>query len=137
MPVARSRLKPQKMLSEKAIVLLTALSYRGDAKWEVNILPFGSIYWTDEMPSFDLLDKPDDMFIIHAMFGIRLKLWDGEVLSAQDQQLWDAVKGQVPQWALFRRISLNNEQQQAREEAERQVEREFESLSDDSDNAPV
>ena len=59
------------------------------------------------------------------------------MLSAQDQQLWDAVKGQVPQWALFRRISLNNKQQQAREEAERQVEREFESLSDDSDNAPV
>jgi hypothetical protein len=49
------------MLSEKAIVLLTALSYRGDAKWEVNILPFGSIYWTDEMPSFrDLLDKLDE-----------------------------------------------------------------------------
>ena len=63
-------MKPQKMLSKKAIVLLTALSYRDDAKWEVNILPFGSIYWTDEMPSFDLLDKLDDMFIIHAMFGI-------------------------------------------------------------------
>ena len=131
-------MKPQKMLSEKAIVLLSALSYRGDANWEVNILPFGSIYWIDEMPSVrDLLDKQDDMLIIHAMFGIRLKLWDGEVLSAQDQQLWDAVKGQVPRWALFRRLSLNNEQQQAREEAERQVEREFESLSDDSDNAPV
>ncbi len=40
------------------------------------------------MPSLgDLLDKQDDMLIIHAMFGIRLKLWDGEVLNAQDQRL--------------------------------------------------
>ena len=28
------------------------------------------------------------MLIIHAMFGIRLRLWDGEVLNAQDQRLW-------------------------------------------------
>jgi hypothetical protein len=126
------------MLSEKAAALLAALPYRPEAEWKVNILPFGSIYWTDEMPSLrDLFDKQDDMLIIHAMFGVRLKLWDGEVLNAQDQRLWDAVKSQVPHWALFRRLNLNDEQKQARKEAERQVEREFESLSDDSDNAPV
>jgi hypothetical protein len=126
------------MLSEKAAALLAALPYRPEAEWKVNILPFGSIYWTDEMPSLrDLFDKQDDMLIIHAMFGVRLKLWDGEVLNAQDQRLWDAVKSQVPHWALFRRLNLNDEQKQARKEAERQVEREFESLSDDSDSAPV
>ncbi len=85
-------------------------------------------------PLRDLVDKQQDMLIIHAMFGIRLKLWDGEVLNAQDQPLWDAVKDQVPQWALFHRLNLNEGQKQARKEAERQVEREFESLSDDSDN---
>lgn len=126
------------MLSERAVALLAALPYRPDAEWGVNILPFGSIYWKDEMPSLgDLLDKPDDMLIIHAMFGIRLKLWDREVLNAQDQRLWDAVESQVPLWALFHRLNLNEEQRRAREEAERQVEREFESLSDDSDNVPV
>ena len=125
------------MLSEKAVALLAALPYRPDAEWAVNILPFGSIYWKDEMPSLGDLDKPDDMLIIHAMFGIRLKLWDREVLNAQDQRLWNAVKSQVPYWALFRRLNLNEEQKQARKEAEQQVEREFESLSDDSDNTPV
>jgi len=126
------------MLSEKAVALLADLPYRPDAEWGVNILPFGSIYWKDEMPSLrDLVDKQDDMLIIHAMFGIRLKLWDREVLNAQDQGLWDAVKSQVPHWALFHRLNLNEEQKQARKEAERQVDREFESLSDDSDNAPV
>ena len=126
------------MLSKKAVALLAALPYQPDAEWEVNILPFGSIYWKDEMPSLgDLVDKQDDMLVIHAMFELRLKLWDREVLNAQDQQLWDAVKSQVPQWALFHRLNLNEEQKQAREDAERQVEREFESLSDDFGNAPV
>jgi hypothetical protein len=125
------------MLSEKAVALLAALPYRPDAEWGVNLLPFGSVYWKDEMPSLQLLsDTPKDMLIIHEMFGIRLKLWDGEVLSAPDQRLWDAVRSQVPQWALFHRLNLNDEQKQARKEAERQVELEFESLPDDSDAAP-
>ena len=90
------------------------------------------------MPSLcDLLAQQHDTLVIFAMFGIRLKVWDREVLNAQDQRLWDAVKSQVPDWALFHRLNLNEEQKQAREEAERQVELEFESLSDDSDNAPV
>jgi len=126
------------MLSEKAVALLMALPYQPDAKWRVSILPFGSIYWEDEMPSLcDLLAQQHDALVIFAMFGIRLKVWDREVLNAQDQRLWDAVKSQVPDWALFHRLNLNEEQKQAREEAERQVELEFESLSDDSDNAPV
>jgi hypothetical protein len=124
------------MLSKNAVALLAALPYRPDAEWGVNILPFGSIYWKDEMPPLaDLIDKQDDMLIIHAMFGIRLKLWDHEVMNVEDQQLWDAVKSQVPRWALFHRLNLNEEQIRARKEAEQQVEREFEGLSDDSDNA--
>jgi hypothetical protein len=123
------------MLSEKAVALLAVLPYRPDAKWAVNILPFGSIYWEDEMPLLaDLLDKQQDMSIIHGMFGVRLKLWDGQALDTQDQQLWDAVKRQVPQWALFHRLNLNDEQKHARQEAEEQVAREFDSWSDDPDS---
>jgi hypothetical protein len=103
------------ILSEEAIALLAALPYQPDAEWNVNILPFGTFYWTDEMPSLrDLFNKQDDMLIINAMFGIRLKLWNGEILNAEDQRLWDAVKGQVPHWALFRRLNLDDEQKQAR-----------------------
>jgi hypothetical protein len=60
-----------------------------------------------------------------------LQLWDGEVLSIKDQRLWDAVKHQVPKWALFQRLNLSDEQKAWRKEAEDQVKREFESLSDD------
>jgi hypothetical protein len=124
------------MLSEKIVAVLAALPYQSDAEWEVNILPFGSIYWKDEMPAIDdLFDRPDDMALIFAVFGMRLRLWDGEVLNDQDQRLWDAVKHEVPDWALFKRLSLSDEQRIAREQAERQVRQEFEFLGADHDRA--
>lgn len=123
------------MLSERMVALLSALPYRPDAEWEVNILPFGSVYWKDEMPEMrDMLDM-QDMTTVLRMFGIRLQLWDNEVLNAEDRQLWDAVERQVPDWALFKRLSLSHEQRVAREKAEQQVQREFESLGADHDEA--
>jgi hypothetical protein len=84
------------------------------------------------MPSLaDLVKYPNDLQIIHSMFDLRLQLWDGETLSQQNQQVWDTVRNQVPQWALFHRLNLNDEQKQARKEAEEQVQKEFDSLSDD------
>ena len=120
------------MLSERAVAALSALRYRPDAEWGINILPFGSIYWHDEMPAMaDLFRELHDMMIVHKMFGLRIQLWNGEVLNTEDQQTWDAVKNQVPGWPLFRRVRLSNEQRAAREKAERQVEREVQSLGDD------
>ncbi len=56
--------------------------YQPDAEWEVNTLPFGSAFWKDEMPAIrDVFDRPEDMGIIHAMFGLRLKIWNGEALN--------------------------------------------------------
>ena len=34
------------------------------------------------MPAIrDVFDRPEDMGIIHAMFGLRLKIWNGEALN--------------------------------------------------------
>ena len=116
------------MLSKRMVAVLSALPYRADAEWGVNILPFGSVYWKDEMPEMrDMLDM-QDMRTVFRMFGIRLQLWDNEVPNAEDRQLWDTVKGQVPEWALFKRLSLSDEQKAAREKAEQHVHQEFESL---------
>jgi hypothetical protein len=49
-------------------------------------------------------------------------------LSAAEQQLWDTVRSQVPDWAFFHRLTLTDEQTRAREKAEKQVKQEFESL---------
>ncbi|HEV7551846.1 MAG TPA: hypothetical protein VGP65_09190 [Candidatus Angelobacter sp.] len=122
------------MLSERMVAVLSSIPYRPDADWEVNILPFGSIYWKDEMPAMgDLFDRQDDMAIIFRMFGIRMQLWDSEVLNVQDRQLWDALQRQVPDWTLFKRLILSDEQRAAREKAERQVGQAFESLGADHD----
>lgn len=123
------------MLSKRIAAVLYALSYQPDAEWEVNILPFGSIYWKDEMPDLrDMLDVKDAM-TVNRMFEIRMQLWDNEVLDAEDRQLWDAVKLQVPNWPLFRRLSLSDEQRAARAKAEQQVQQEFESLGASLDEA--
>jgi hypothetical protein len=91
------------MLSENAVKILTDLRYGSDAEWQINVLPFGSIYWKDEMPdAVYLFEHPNDAAIIFAIFGLRLQLWDGAALNPQDQRLWDTVHAQVPHWALFR-----------------------------------
>ena len=84
----------------------------------------------------DLFERTDDWSLISAMFGIRIQIWDGKTLSNQDLELWDAVKRQVPKWALFMRLSLSDEQRLARQEAERQVEQAFEPLHAEHDGRP-
>jgi hypothetical protein len=97
----------------------------------VNVIPFGTVFWLDEMPSMaELFENTGDKFLIHSMFGLRLKLWDGQALSAEEQQLWDSVKTQVPEWPFFKRLHLSSEQKQAREQAEMQVLQAFDSLSE-------
>jgi hypothetical protein len=62
-------------LSEKAVSLLTALRYQPNSEWGVNFLPFGSIYWHDEMPPVaELFENTEDMSLIHSMFGLQLKI---------------------------------------------------------------
>ena len=118
-------------LSQKAVSLLTALRYEPRAAWGVNIVPFGSVFWLDEMPSMaELFESNGDTSLIHSMFALRLKLWDGQALSAEDQKLWDSVKAQVPDWPFFKRLHLSSEQKQAREQAELQVLQAFASLTE-------
>jgi hypothetical protein len=119
------------MVSDKAVEVLAAMPFREDAEWEVGILPFGSVYWADEMPDIkDIFDKPEDMMVLMKMFGLRLKIWDGKALTADEMAFWDALQRQVPNWALFKRLTLTDEQRLAREQAERQVMQEFDSLDD-------
>jgi hypothetical protein len=117
------------VLSQRAVSVLQQLKYREDAEWDVNILPFGSLFWKDEMPSMsDFFSAPEDLAVVFGMFGLRIRLWDAEVLPAADRELWETVRAQVPHWALFSRLNLSAEQSLARQQAERQVEREFESF---------
>lgn len=123
------------MLSEAATRVISSLTYQPDAQSEVNILPFGSVYWADELPDIRQLVplSEQDRAEIIRMFSVRLEIWDEKALSDGDKELWDSIRTQVPEWPLFRRLKLTDEQQLARQNAKRQVAQEFEALSDDAD----
>jgi len=110
-------------LSQKAVLILSAMHYDPNAGWGFNVTEFGSIFWHDELPDpFALCQNRDDISLIYSMFALRLNIWDGHALTAEDQRLWDSVKAQVPDWALFKRLLLTKQQKQARKDAETEVE---------------
>jgi hypothetical protein len=123
------------MLSETAVKELAGLAFKADAEWMVNVLPLGSVYWADEMPDIRQLVhcQEQDRKEILQMFGIRLKVWDGKVLSDDEARLWESMRDQVPSWPLFRRLKLTEDRRVAWRKAEKQVAQEFEALSDDAD----
>jgi hypothetical protein len=70
---------------------------------------------------FELCENAVDRSLIYSMFALRLDIWDGQALSAEDQRLWDSVKAQVPAWPFFKRLFLTNAQKQARKKADAEV----------------
>jgi hypothetical protein len=105
---------------------LSELRFRADAKCRMNILPLGSIYWEDEMPNsqtlFNMLKvskaERDNFWRV---FAIRLKIWDGNLLEADELALWEEVSSKAPHWPLFRRLALSDEQRAARQQVEKEV----------------
>lgn len=118
------------MLSQSTIALLSGLKYRPDAKRETCLIPLGSIYWEDELPELVELAKLSDAErnAVWALFAIRFKVWDKEQLSTEEAAFWEAARAEVPGWALFQRIELSPEDRRAREEAEQDVEKQFEAF---------
>ena len=53
------------------------------------------------------------------LFGIRVKLWKGEALPADDQLFLDTARLQTPSWALFLRQTISADDRHAQDEAER------------------
>src|SRR5437588_7076088 len=122
------------MLSKNILAHLSTLTYRADAKRQVCILPLGSIYRDDEMPDihrFVTFPEADRTQIVR-LFGIRLRIWDHQTLSEDDQQFWDSVRSGAPAWALFHRLDLSEDDRREREEAERASAKELEDFLADS-----
>jgi len=89
----------------------------------------------------DLLDLiklcEDEQKTIWRIFGIRLKIWDDRLLSVEDQHLWDAAQFEMPNWALFQRLTLCADDRKAREQAEEEVEKEFVDFFADAEEVQV
>ncbi|MGE5323447.1 MAG: hypothetical protein ACM3SW_11320 [Actinomycetota bacterium] len=127
------------MLSPNTLAYLSTLTYRADAKRLVCILPLGSIYWDDEMPPmWELVRVPEaDREEVLRVFALRMKIWDREILSEDDQQFWDSVRSAAPSWAIFQRLELSPGDQRERAEAEQACAKEFEEFLADADEVTV
>ena len=55
------------------------------------------------------------------LFRIRFVIWSGEPLSDGDHTFWESCRQQVPDFPLFRRLKLSQEDQKAQEDIERQA----------------
>jgi hypothetical protein len=127
------------MLSETTLEYLSTLTYRSDAGRGVDLLPLGAIFWDDEMPEMRrrVGSPEDDQSIIDRLFAIRLKMWRGEDISERDQILWERVRSQVPDWAIFHRSKLSAEDQFERISVEQACAAEFESLLAEADQVTI
>lgn len=107
-------------LSDDTLAYVRTLTFRADAQRKVSILPFSSVYWEDEMPGLArLVQLPErDRKQIMQVFAIRQKIWNGLILSEDDQHVWDDTRQQLPDWALFRRLVLSAEDDRERREIE-------------------
>ncbi|HXB72086.1 MAG TPA: hypothetical protein VNY05_27870 [Candidatus Acidoferrales bacterium] len=128
-----------RVLTEAIIARLRKLPARDDARRMVSVIPLGSIYWDDEMPDYLDLAKlsEDERNAMWRLFGIRFKIWDGEVLSTDDQAFWDAARKDVPTWALFHRLALSADDRDACKQAEGDIEKEFEAFFGDADQVEL
>lgn len=123
------------MLTEPLIALLNRLPLRVDAKRMVSIIPLGSIYWDDEMPDGVSVARlpEDEQNMMWQLFAIRFRIWDNEELTAEDKSFWDSARSEVPDWALFQRLALSEDDRKAREKAEKDVEKELDAVFGDAD----
>ena len=108
------------MLSDTTVGYLSKLSYRTDAERRSCLLPLSGIYWEDEIPDFHQLHQlsEDDQIQILRLFGIRLKIWEAQALSKDDQDFWDAARSQIPNFPVFHRLNPTPEELREQKEIE-------------------
>ncbi len=128
------------MLSEATCAVLNSLTYRADANRWISLLPLGGIFWEDELPNtnqFLLRISDDQRRDIIRLFGIRVRLWKGDVLSDEDQQFWDRAHAVAPGWALFERLSVSPDELREQEETAKQADIVFEGLIGGADKVEI
>jgi hypothetical protein len=117
------------VLSSALVDYLSAMRYRLEAERLESILPLGGIYWADELDFASMKGLSDhDRDTLFRVVALRMKIWDGEALDAEDQAFWDAAQCAVPGWALFRRLTLSDDDRRAHQHAFSQVVEFFEAM---------
>ena len=79
----------------------------------------------------------EDQREIYRTFGLRMKLWDGEQLGEADQRAWEGMKERAPEWPLFKRLQLSEQDQRERRRIEDQIFAELESFFASADRVTL
>lgn len=121
-------------LSEHAIDFLAGLSFDPDAARMSSVIPLAGIFWADELQIEKVRALEDhDRSAIFRLFGIRQKIWTGNPLSSDEQELWDSALEGLPGWPLFKRLSISSEDREAQRAAELSAEAFSQMLRSDAD----
>src|ERR1700722_6508420 len=128
------------MLSDATSAILNTLTYRADARMGFSLMPMGGIFWEDELPNHNqfLLKIPeDDKRHIIRLFGIRVRLWNGQTLGNEDRQFWDTMQLLAPYWAFFERLSVSADELYEQEKVAKAADEVYEALFEDADKVEI
>src|SRR5271170_2235261 len=116
------------VLTDAVVDVLNRLTLRPDAErsWRF-FIGDGKIYWQDEMPDHGVLSKfsADEWSMFNRLFEIRRKIWRGAELSSEDKAFWEAARSEAPDWALFQRLSLSDDDREDLKQVEEEAEKAF------------
>lgn len=133
------RRKGLKMLSGNAANIIQALAFDAHAETIHCLLPLGSIFWSDELPSLRFLAFNDaaDRNAVMRLFAIRINYWNTGEMRPEDKSFWDAAQKQFPNWALFRRMHLTEAERLKHEKVQKQAEDFFDVIISASDEVTL
>jgi hypothetical protein len=109
-------------LTEETIQMIRNLSFDPNAKIN-RISGVIGMTWSDEVPNdgFGSLFIEQNRGQIVRLFLIRMKYWDKGTMSQEDQLYWREAQRQFPDWPLFRRLELNEEERRAYDTASEDI----------------
>jgi hypothetical protein len=127
------------MLSAEALKYLQPLKHDPTAERLSCMLPMGGIYWADEIPDFPALMRvpEQDRNLIFQLFRIRFKLWAGEDLDNDDRSYWDTARSQVPDYPVFHRVHISDEDRVAQAAFEIETLNAFKAFFADADDVTI
>jgi len=127
-------------LTDAVADVLNGLPMRPDAarSW-ILFVGDGSIFWEDEMPDFAVRSKfsTTESKTVDRLFEIRRKIWSGAELPPEDEAFWEAARSQAPDWALFQRLSLSDDDREFLQQVEKEAEKAFEMMCAEADEVKV
>ncbi len=120
--------------NDPLIVAIQGLRFDPNATIRALIQPVATIYWSDEMPKdieLRAFRRPALSFV-WSILGIRKRLWATGQIDDAHLRHWTTAQAVMPEWPLFRRLTLSPEEVESQQAAEEELGEVFEYLNRNS-----